>query len=237
MVFAVWLTWRARPGRLQLDLATMRKLFGYGIRSNTSTTSSFLNQRLDQLVISAFLSASQLGLYVVAVTFTMVAPLIGGAIAIAALPNIARLGHASERTVLARRLVGLTLIRLFFGHAFVAGANITRVTAVASISFATTRSLEAVLRGIGRPLAAGLAEFVALGATVVGLSTLLPLLGLIGAAWASLIAYSVSGAWMAFRISSLIDLPVLSLLTVDRAGLALAWKRLRHLRAGTAVAS
>lgn len=253
MIFGAWLIHRARPGRLHVDGATMRRLFGYGIRSNTSTTSSFLNQRLDQLVISAFLSASQLGLYVVAVTFTMVAPMIGGAIAVAALPNIASMDQPVERNKLARRLVGLTLIastlvslpiivfaplliKLFFGTAFVPGANITRVTAVASISFATTRSLEAVLRGIGRPLAAGVAEFVALGATVVGLSTLLPLFGLIGAAWASLLAYSVSGVWMAVRISSLIDLPVLSLLTVDHEGLVLAWKRLRHLRAPTAVA-
>jgi O-antigen/teichoic acid export membrane protein len=205
-------------------------------------------------VISAFLSASQLGLYVVAVTFTMVAPMIGGAVAVAALPNMAALNHPAERRILARRLVGLTLIvstlvslpliafapfwiRLFFGAGFVPGANITRVTAVASISFATTRSLEAVLRGIGRPLAAGMAEFGALGATVVGLATLLPTFGLIGAAWASLLAYTVSGAWMAIRISMLMKLPVVSLLTVDREGLALAWRRLRAPRGGTAVAS
>ena len=254
MFFGGWLIRRARPGRLHVDLATMRRLFGYGIRSNTSTTSSFLNQRLDQLVISAFLSASQLGLYVVAVTFTMVAPMIGGAVAVAALPNIATLNQPSERRMLARRLVGLTLvastlvslpiivfaplwIRLFFGAAFVPGANITRVTAVASISFATTRSLEAVLRGIGRPLAAGMAEFVALGATVIGLSTLLPALGLIGAAWASLLAYTVSGAWMAMRISRLIDLPVVRLMTVDRGAIALAWKRLRASRERTAIVS
>jgi O-antigen/teichoic acid export membrane protein len=254
MVFGGWLVHRAHPGSLRADRATVRRVFGYGIRSNTSTTSSFLNQRLDQLVISAFLSASQLGLYVVAVTFTMVAPMIGGAVAVAALPNMAALNHPAERRILARRLVGLTLIvstlvslpliafapfwiRLFFGAGFVPGANITRVTAVASISFATTRSLEAVLRGIGRPLAAGMAEFGALGATVVGLATLLPTFGLIGAAWASLLAYTVSGAWMAIRISMLMKLPVVSLLTVDREGLALAWRRLRAPRGGTAVAS
>jgi O-antigen/teichoic acid export membrane protein len=254
LLFDIAMTARARPGRLHVDRATMRRIFSYGLRSNTSTTSSFLNQRLDQLVISAFLSVTQLGLYVVAITFTLFTPLIGGSIAVAALPNIARLDEPGEQAVLARRLVSFTLlfsalvsipiivlapllIKLFFGSAFAAGANITRVTAVASIAFSTTRSLEAVLRGVGRPLSAGLAELVALGATVVGLATLLPTLGLIGAAWATLLAYSVSGAWMAWRIRSIIKLPVSHLLTPDREGIELLIARLRGLRTRSAEAS
>jgi Na+-driven multidrug efflux pump len=122
------------------------------------------------------------------------------------------------------------LIKLFFGSAYAVGANITRVTAIASVSFAVTRSLEAVLRGVGQPLAAGMAEFVALGATAVFLAALLPTLGLIGAAWASLIAYTVSGAWMAWRIRSLIGLPIRQLLTPDREGLEEARDRFRSLR-------
>jgi O-antigen/teichoic acid export membrane protein/serine acetyltransferase len=247
MVFATWLAKRAHPGRLQFDRRTMRSIFAYGVRSNTSTTSSFLNQRLDQLVISAFLSAHQLGIYVVAITFTLFAPLLGGSIALAALPNVARLDDPGERNLLSRRMVSFTLIAsaivslpivifapqlisLFFGHAYSVGGNITRVTAIASVSFAVTRSLEAVLRGIGRPLAAGMAEFVALGATAACLAALLPTLGLIGAAWASLIAYTVSGVWMAWRIRKLTGLPILQLLTPDREGLIEARDRFRSFR-------
>ena len=74
MSYGTWLTKRARPGRLHFELHAMRMIFAYGIRSNTSTTSSFLNQRLDQLVISAFLTSKQLGIYVVAVTLHAVRP-------------------------------------------------------------------------------------------------------------------------------------------------------------------
>ena len=90
--------------------------------------------------------------------------------------------------------------------------------------------MEGVLRGIGRPLTAGIAEFVALGATVAGLGALLPTLGLIGAAWATLLAYSVSGIWMAWRIRSFIGLPIRQLLTPDREGVELVRDRLRDLR-------
>ena len=247
-LFDVVLTWRARPGRLRSDRATMRRLIGYGVRSATSNTSSFLNQRLDQLVISVFLAARQLGIYVVAVTFTLFTPLIGASIGVAALPNMARLRTAKEQALLARRLVSGALfasivvslpiiafapvwIHLFFGSAFAVGANITRVTAVASISFSTTRALEGVLRGVGRPLDAGIAEVIALAGTVISLAALLPALGLIGAAYASLLAYTVSGAWMATRIKNRLDIPIRHLLVPDRDGLKLAIERLRALLA------
>jgi O-antigen/teichoic acid export membrane protein len=247
LLFDCTLTYRARPGRLSVDRAAMRSVFMYGAKSHTSNTSSFLNQRLDQLVISVFLTSRELGIYVVAVTFTLFTSMLGSSIMVAALPNIASLDDPAEQGLLSRRLVTFTLlaaivaslpvivfapllIHLFFGPDFVVGANITRVTAVASISFATTRSLEGVLRGIGRPLTAGTAEFVALGATVVGLATLLPALGLIGAAWASLAAYTISGLWMAWRIRAITGMPMRHLLTPDGEGVAILREALRTLR-------
>jgi O-antigen/teichoic acid export membrane protein len=246
LLFDCALTFRAKPGPLSVDRATMRSIFVYGAKSHTSNTSSYLNQRLDQLVISVFLTSRQLGIYVVSVTFTLFTSLLGASSMVAALPNIARLDDPAEQRVLARRFVSFTLIAaiivslpiialapwlisLFFGHAYAVGANVTRITAVASIAFATSRVMEGVLRGVGRPLTAGIAEFVALGATVVGLATLVPAFGLIGAAWATLLAYFVSSAWMAMRIKSFIDIPVRRLLTPDRAGLELLRERLRNL--------
>ena len=249
MSFGTWLTKRAHPGRLHYSFKTMRMIFAYGIRSNTSTTSSFLNQRLNVLVISAFLTSRQLGIFTVANTFTLFAPLLGGAIALAALPNVARLEDSPERLLLARRLISFTLLAatlvslpiivfapwlltLFGGHGFAAGANITRIIAVGSVIFATTRSLEAVLRGVGRPFTAGMAEVVALGATCVGLAALLPTLGLIGAAYANLLAYGVSGAWMTWKLKGLLGIPVRQLLTPDPEGIAIARDKFRGLRKG-----
>jgi O-antigen/teichoic acid export membrane protein len=237
----------ARPGRLSVDRETMRSIFLYGLKSHTSNTSSYLNQRLDQLVISIFLTSRQLGIYVVAVTFTLFTSLLGASVMVAALPNIARLQDREQQALLARRFVSGTLIvailasipvivlapwliQLFFGKAFSVGANVTRVTAVASIAFATTRVMEGVLRGIARPLTAGMAEFVALGATVVGLASLLPALGLIGAAWATVLAYCVSAGWMAWRIRAFIGLPIRRLLVPDREGIDLLKQRLRQMR-------
>lgn len=247
LLFDCALTYRARPGRLGVDRKLIRSIFLYGAKSHTSNTSSLLNQRLDQLVISVFLTSRQLGIYVVAVTFTLFTSMLGASVMVAALPNIARLKERAEQMVLGRRFVGFTLIagaiaslpvillapwliQLFFGKAFSVGANVTRVTAVGSISFATARAMEGVLRGIGRPLTAGIAEFVALGATVVGLAAMLPTLGLIGAAWATLLSYSVAGLWMAWRIKRFTGLPIRQLLTPDAEGLRMLRAQLQGLR-------
>ena len=77
--------------------------------------------------------------------------------------------------------------------------------------------LEAVLRAVGTTLDAGFAELMALGATVPGLAILLPLIGLTGAAIASLVAYAISMTWMSRRVSRALALPIPRLFVIERA--------------------
>jgi O-antigen/teichoic acid export membrane protein len=193
-----------------------------------------LNQRLDQLTISAFMSASQLGLYAVAVNLTQVSALVGNAVAYATLPNVASLEPGPERTQLARRLVGFTLvlatalalpvillaplmIEILFGSEFSEAADISRVLAAGAIVFAVARAVEALLRAVGRPLAAGMGELMALGATIAGLAVMLPLFGVIGAAAVSVLARGVSCAWMSHRVAPELGTTPLRLLTPPRS--------------------
>jgi O-antigen/teichoic acid export membrane protein len=202
-------------GRFSMDAA--RALVGFGIRSHASNVSSTLNQRLDQLLISAFLAPVKLGLYVVATTLTSAVSLIGWSIAMVVLPTIART-EGNQRKALAGRFIGLTValstaatlplvvlaptvLGLFFGASFRSVADVARVLLIASVFLSVNRALEAALQGIARPLDAGIAEFIALGATVAGLAILLPALGLLGAAVASLVAYLISTAWMSRRLA------------------------------------
>ena len=55
----------SRPERL-----LAREMLAYGLRSQLSTISNLLNERVDQLVISIVLAPASLGLYVVAWTMT-----------------------------------------------------------------------------------------------------------------------------------------------------------------------
>lgn len=243
-LYAAAHVWRAGIGRLSVDRKTMRSLFSYGIRSHASTVPATLNFSLDQLVISVFLTTTKLGIYVIAVTMSTFTALIGAAAAKAILPNVASAAEGPERARLARRLISATmimsaavslpvvvlapwLIRLFFGPGYVAGAGVARILLVAAIALSTNRAMEAVLRGIGRPLDAGIAEFVALGATCVGLAVLIPLLGLTGAGVTSLFAYLVSMGYMTQRATKALGISPLALLTPDREAVVAIRTRLR----------
>jgi O-antigen/teichoic acid export membrane protein len=208
------------PRAFRIDVA--RSLVGFGLRSHTSGVSSALNQRLDQLLISALLAPVKLGLYVVAVTLTSATSLIGWSVAMVVLPTTARAQDNQGQEALVRRFISLTvalstaitlplviftpaILDLFFGDSFRSVANVARVLLVAAVFLSVNRTLEAALQGIGRPLDAGIAEFVALGVTAVGLASLLPPLGLAGAALASLLAYGTSTAWMIRRLARTFD--------------------------------
>jgi O-antigen/teichoic acid export membrane protein len=225
----------ADQSAVRFSLPTARALLSFGVRSHLGNVSGLLNERLDQLVISAILAPTKLGLYVVAVTFTSVTNLVGSSVALVALPTLARLRGLAERAAAARRLVVLTvllsaavtlpliaftpfLIELAFGNAFRGAALISRILLIAAIVLGTNRVLGSILTGVGRPLDAGIAESVALVATSIGLVSLLPTLGLIGAGVASLIAYSVSASWMVWRVTQSLELSPRELLLPTRTG-------------------
>lgn len=228
----------ARAGALPLgfDRKLVRDMLGFGLRSHVSGVSAMLNERLDQLVISVFLAPAKLGLYVIAVTLTSLNNLVGTSVSLIALPSVARLAAGPERTSAARRFVWLTvvaatavsipmivftshLIELFFGKAYLPATDVCRVLLVATVLFSTNRSIGAVLKAVGRPLDAGVAELVALGVTFASLAALLPTLGIMGAGVASLLAYGVSTAWMTRRASRALEIGWRSLLLPSREDL------------------
>jgi O-antigen/teichoic acid export membrane protein len=189
--------------------ALAREMLSYGWRSQLSSISNLLNERVDQLVISIVLAPASLGLYVVAWTTTSLSSMIGFSVAFATLPAVAQADTTVGRRARAHRYVFLTfaattvvalplivlapeILRIVFGGDFVDATDATRVLLVASIALGTGRVLSAVLKGANRPLDAGIAEGVGLAVTAVGLAVLLPTLGILGAAITSLAAYSVS---------------------------------------------
>ncbi len=222
------------PRRFSRDIA--RPLLSFGLRSHTTTVSTFLNTRLDQLVIAAFLSPALLGVYVIAVTLTSVTTLVGFSTALIALPRLASLRSKTEQANAARVFVTTALataavitvpilifepalIRLFFGEEFSAAAEPGRILLVAAVVYAINRTLEAVLQGLGRPLDAGIGEGAAVVLTAAGLAVLLPTLELTGAAIASLLAYSASGALMVHRTARALGVRAREIVFPDRDAL------------------
>ncbi|TAK59342.1 MAG: hypothetical protein EPO22_10340, partial [Dehalococcoidia bacterium] len=223
-------TWRS----IRVSGRLSRQLLGFGLQSHTGSVTWMMNERLDQLVISIFLAPIQLGLYVTAVTMTSLTNLIGQSVATAAFPVVARMDGGDERRERVRHLVQLALagsiavsvpliivtpqlIHVFFKDPYLDAVDVARVLMVAAVVLSVNRVLGACLRALGRPLDAGIPEFLALGVTAVGLIALLPALGIMGAGIVSLLAYGVSTGWMLRRLARELDTSIASLLLVDRA--------------------
>jgi len=199
------------------DFPTLRRVIGYGLRSHAGTVASLLNLRLDQMLMSVFLDASTLGLYVVAVTVSAVGALAVKTISLVAFPSIANarttedkrraLARYSRFTLVLSAFAGLLLfwqipriILLFFGEAFVPAIVMARVLIVASVPLGCNIVLSAGLKAFNRPAIASYAEGLSLVVTAITLALLLPAYKGLGAAWASLAAYSATSLFLLWRV-------------------------------------
>ncbi len=206
-----------------------RALLAFGSRSQLSTASTVLNQRLDQVVIALFLTPAVLGTYVVAVAISSLPAAAGGAMAYVVFPRVSALPAGKVRADMARQSLQLTLfaslalavvligtlqwlVGLLVGSAYDAAVNVARVLVVASVFLSMNSTLTALLKAVGQPLQAGLGGALALVVTIAGLILLVPLYGIMGAAVVSLAAYAVSAAFLLHRAARELEMSMSTLL-------------------------
>lgn len=192
------LGWRA-------DMRLAREMLRYGFRVQLGDISLLGNQRLDQVMIAAWLSPVQLGLYVAAVSAAGLGQLLATAVRMVATPAIAQNASANERAALAqsvfRRYWGLSLpaviviglllpiaIPRVFGADFRPAIWVAEVLLLSVLFDGAKMVLTGAAQALGRPLLSSRAEVIGLVATCLLLIVLLPLLKIMGAAIASVLA-------------------------------------------------
>lgn len=242
---AVAMTSRVLQEPMRASRETARALISFGLRSFASTAAWRTNERIDQPMIAALLAPAQLGLYVTAVAISSVAGIIGSSVIFVGLPAMAALTDADDRRRLASGLIGLTLLAsaaltlpllvgarflldLLFGPEFAVVAPVARILLVAAVVLSVNRAIESMLVGIGRPGQAARAELLSIPVTLVGLVVLLPTIGLVGAGWASLVAYLTAFALMSRSASAALELPLRRLLVPARTDVVMIVRRLRR---------
>jgi O-antigen/teichoic acid export membrane protein len=183
-------------------------LLGYGWKTQLATVTSYINQRVDQLLLSLFVSPRELGLYVVAVTVSTVLgffPQASAVVTLAAGSNLSPQGArrviaGSFRTSLIWLIAGCTalfvvaprLITLVFGPGFAGSGLACRILLPGSVALGLNQVLYDGARSLGDPALPSYAEGLAAILTCLGLYALLPRLGFLGAAIASTAAYTTS---------------------------------------------
>lgn len=186
----------------------LRVIFKYGFAIYLSGLAYTVNQQLDQLLLSLWVTPSDLGQYAAAATLAGAILVIPSAVGPIGFSKVAR---ASDEPSEQRRHVrfaflwttiflvpaGLILTILapwvtnvLYGPAFMQAAELLRVLAPASISFGMAIVLTDILRGLGKPMYATYGAVAGAVITIVGLAWSLGRFGTWGAAWVSLTAYT-----------------------------------------------
>lgn len=203
VVGVVWLL-RSEAVRFRSDL--VRPLLDYGGRSWLASIPAMMNARLDQLIMSLFIAPTALGYYAIAVVWAGITLPVSSAIANTAFAHV--VGASTDRdshpiavrafryglfaNLIAAGALGIStplLLPVLFGSQFMPSVVPAIVLVVASVPSGMNYILSDSLRGLNRPLEPAIAEGVGLLMTGLGLAILLPILGIVGAAIASLLSY------------------------------------------------
>lgn len=197
--------------------AMVRTLFAYGLRMHVSVVLAIANRRLDQMIISIALAATDLGYFVVAMTVEGPLFLAATTMELLLFPKIAaqkneqgrqevlgRYFRASLILVVPATVVFLVLapwlIGLVFGRAYLPATDTARILALSGIGFTLKVMLTTYMRASNRMRVVTIGEGIGVVVTVISLAALLPTLGLIGAAIAQVLAFTIPALVMAYLI-------------------------------------
>lgn len=206
------LPWR----RLAVALQCLRSDLAYGLRVFLTSFLGLVNLRLDVLVMTAFLAASEIGWYTVAVNVMMPIAVVTTAAASLIMPAIGGLrgsrGVESSADVSSIRRIALrysmltvpvaaTLaalipwaVPLVFGRAFEPAVALSWILLPGFIAHGYTYIVDQGLVGMRKPWVGNATQGVGVVATLTLLPLLLPRYGATGAAITSTVSYTVSAA-------------------------------------------
>jgi O-antigen/teichoic acid export membrane protein len=239
---------------LHLDTSHLNQAFQYGIKAHLANFITYLNYRLDNLLLNHFAGTSQVGIYSVAVGIGEKLWIPSSAISAVILPRIASQDYDEERRrqltpMTARYVTWLSLlmvivlwpvagwlITLLYSPEFQEAAFSLRLILPGIVLLNTVRVLANDIAGRGLPEINLFQSAIALGVNIIANLILIPLFSARGAALASTISYSVLAILTLRVYCRLAKVSWLSIYLPNRTDLAyllkvwgIALKRLRSL--------
>jgi O-antigen/teichoic acid export membrane protein len=197
-----------------------------------SVLPNVLNLRLDQMLMAAFLPNRDLGLYVVAVSWSQLPAPALLALGTVLFPRVAAAEDASQVDLAARGMrmgtllsVGLGLatlpltpiaIPLLFHGDYRDAIPVALILVIAAAASSTNTIQQEAIRGLGKPSLVLRSQLYGLAVTVVALGALLGRFGIIGAAIASFLGYLTIAVSLAVQGAHLTGLPIRSLIVPQR---------------------
>lgn len=204
-------------------IKTLKDLFNYGIKSHFGNIFKQLSYRIDVLIIAYFLPIKELGLYVVAVTFSELVWKIPDAIGFVLLPTISakNIDKSYEITAKVSRVILLPMLflclfifvfnefflGLLFGNDFIDANSCVRFLLPGTFCFSLWKIYVNDLIARGKAIIYSYSAAIS-AIVIVGLDLLLvPKIGIVGASIASSVGYIVATFYVVYKFMMYSDLP------------------------------
>jgi antigen flippase len=218
----------------------------YGLPSLASGIPQMFNLKLDQVLMAAFLPAKMLGLYVVAVAWAGASGPLINALAVVVFPHIASQDSFQQRVDAFARsirlgiMVSITMatflmfltpwtLPFLFGAEFSLAIPAALILVVAGAIQGLNLVMEEGLRGLGFPVSIMWAELGGLAVTIISLLILLPNMGMVGSAIASVLGYGTVAILLLIQIRLLSGYSLIALLRPSREEIFSIWQRVKVL--------
>ncbi|MBL8701541.1 MAG: oligosaccharide flippase family protein [Alphaproteobacteria bacterium] len=222
---------------LRPDRGEARAMLVYGAKSHASEILHSLRQKLDQVAVAALMTASDLGLYAVALTVANGPLILVQTVSNIAFPKIsAQETHGGKVEVFGKYLrlalamvvainivlwiANAWIIPLLFGRPFAAAVLVADVMLLGLVPYTAKLLFSVALKAFDRALAIPRAELWGLAFVAPALFALVPRYGLYGAAASLVMAQVVSALVLGQRLARELDVHPLQLMRPTVADLA-----------------
>jgi stage V sporulation protein B len=228
-------------GRPRLQAWLMRAMLRYGARVQVGSIFQTVTSRLDLVILQFFRPLSEVGYYAVAQIIAEVALQLAGAFQSSIMPLASRYAGHQERQsaasadsarhygilagagLLVVAVAGPLVIRFLYGSKFAAAIVPMLVLLPGIWLLGMGGVIQGDLSGRGMPGTASKLAGLAAGVTIVLDLALIPLLGVIGAALASSIAYAAYGVASLIALRRVSGISLRRMVVPTRADLAGYW--------------
>ena len=228
VIFIVFLTRNKIPKSCKIQSSLVKPIIKYSLPATISTYVQQSNLKLDQIFIIYLLSPETLGFYVVSIAWSGIHTAVSTSVSSLVVPSLGKMDDDRKKSFLSKiRRVSLLInllmatimiiatpigIELLFGDDFSPAVPISYVLILSSI-FANMKYLYTeVLRGLELPKHPMFAELLGLVVSGMLFFMLIPLIGVVGVAVASLVGYFATFVFLFHRIGKLLSLSITDLI-------------------------
>jgi O-antigen/teichoic acid export membrane protein len=235
-----WLAWAIHKSggiRWRLDRDFVRAAGTYGAQMHAANILTFLGYRLDVFLVNGFMNPAAVGFYSIAAATAERVFTVAEAAATVLFPRAAAQDARSRdltTPVVARNVFWTSaiiggaifalanwLVPLFYSDTFEPSIRPMRILIVGIVVATPARVLQNAISARGRPILNSYVAAVSVAVNLAGNVLLIPSHGISGAAWASVISYSLYSVLTVAVYCAVSDNSLLSVLLPRRADLVL----------------